>query len=190
MILIYTHSYTFVCVHETKKCDNNNQCGGFIYPVESPCETCCWTCNISLILMFVLFFFCHFVFRSSDIFTRSQILNEHQKNLHILLFSFFLVFVAETKQTQTLFVKHILFAINVVGNFFSLSLTEYWKYNLCIIASFIWRDKSRNMTTAYYIVGRPHSMCGNCNTPTIKKKNLLIFHFVFIHFLYVFVPLF
>lgn len=90
-----------------KKCDNN-QCGGFIYPVNSPCETCCccWTCNITLILMFVFFYSFS---SSSDTFTRSKLrILKPKKNFE----------EEETKRTQSLFVEHILFAINVIGNFF------------------------------------------------------------------------
>lgn len=52
-ILWVPHSHAYINAHvrtltsapPENKCDNN-QCGGFIYPVKSPCETCCCCWNM------------------------------------------------------------------------------------------------------------------------------------------------
>lgn len=69
-----TRIHKCTCTHrEThmslpKKCDNN-QCGGFIYPVESPCETCLLFKHATSALCLLLWFF---FFRPFDIFTRDS----------------------------------------------------------------------------------------------------------------------
>lgn len=70
-----SHAYINALVHterltwaSQKKCDNN-QCGGFIYPVESPCETCLLFKHATSALCLLLWFF---FFRPFDIFTRGS----------------------------------------------------------------------------------------------------------------------
>lgn len=86
--------------------------------------------QFDICLLLLIWFFS----RPFDIFTRSKLRMEP----HLI-----------NEKKICVFVEHILFAINVTGDFFSSDMFFFVdrisKYNLCIIASFIWREQKRTM---------------------------------------------